>query len=45
MTGEVIAVFVPVPEFGYRVFYRVLDNGFDGPYQDEACTILVELGE
>lgn len=41
--GEIIAVYVPAPELGCLVYYRVLADRLDGPYQDDACTVPLDV--
>lgn len=41
----IVVDFVPIPELNNTVYYLVLSDRLEGPYQDADCTVLLPLPE
>ena len=36
--GDILEVYIPSAEYDHTMYYKVVANGFDGPFIDALCT-------
>lgn len=41
--GDVLEVWIPVPEYDRKMFYRVTETGFEGPFRDQECLTPLDI--